>query len=146
MQVKIINASRFELPQYETPLSAGMDLRANIPEDVTISVAPEQTVVVPTGIYTEIPQGYEAQIRSRSGLAAKHSLFVLNSPGTIDGDYRGEWKVILRNEGHHTYEIFPGDRIAQVVFKAVERVGWDTVQELSETERGTGGLGSTGIK
>ncbi|MDA3822974.1 MAG: dUTP diphosphatase [Bacteroidales bacterium] len=144
MKVKIVSKSEFKLPRYETPLSAGMDLRANIEEGNVFIVEPGTTSIIPTGIYSEIPEGFEAQIRSRSGLAAEKDVHVLNSPGTIDGDYRGEWKVILRNDGSEDFLIFPGDRIAQVVFTPVVQAQWDVVHELSDTERGIGGLGSTG--
>jgi dUTP pyrophosphatase len=142
MIVKIINKSANELPKYETPLSAGMDVRADLAESVTL--APLARAMVPTGLYVEIPEGYEIQVRPRSGLAAKHGLTVLNSPGTIDADYRGEIRVILVNLSPEPFEVKPGERIAQLVVARHERAEWELTGELSETTRGTGGFGSTG--
>lgn len=142
MTVKVINKSAFDLPRYETPLSAGMDVRANL--DESIALAPLERAVVPTGLYVELPAGYEMQVRPRSGLAAKHGITVLNSPGTVDADYRGEVKVILVNLSNQPFEIKPGERIAQLVIARHERAEWMPVGELSETDRGAGGFGSTG--
>jgi dUTP pyrophosphatase len=144
MNVKIINKSNHPLPAYETNASAGMDLRANL--DAPISVLPLQRVMVPTGLFIELPVGHEAQVRPRSGLAWKHGLTVLNSPGTIDADYRGEIKVILINLSNEPFEIKDGERIAQMVVAQHERVEWQLSGELAETERGAGGFGSTGKK
>ena len=142
MKVKVVNHSRFSLPEYQTPLSAGMDLRANIKE--SISLEPLQRALVPTGLYVELPAGYEMQIRPRSGLAAKQGITVLNAPGTIDADYRGEIKVILVNLSPDTVIINDGERVAQAVVARCEQVEWESVDELSSTERGEGGFGSTG--
>ena len=142
MKVNIINRSGAALPEYATPLSAGMDLRAAIEQSITL--APLERAMVPTGLYVELPAGYEMQVRPRSGLAAKHGITVLNSPGTIDADYRGEIKVILVNLSNTPFEIVPGERIAQAVVAKHERVEWQQVEELSSSERGTGGFGSTG--
>lgn len=144
MKVKVVNHSRFSLPEYQTPLSAGMDLRANIKE--SISLEPLQRAMVPTGLYVELPAGYEMQIRPRSGLAAKQGITVLNAPGTIDADYRGEIKVILVNLSPETVIINDGERVAQAVVARCEQVEWESVDELSSTERGEGGFGSTGKK
>ena len=144
MQIKIVNQSPFELPQYATPLSAGMDLRANITE--SIMLAPLQRALVPTGIFIEIPEGYEAQIRPRSGLAAKHGISIVNSPGTIDADYRGEIKVILVNLSDKEFELQSGERIAQMVIAKHEKAEWVLVSTLTDSERGAGGFGSTGVK
>ena len=142
MKVNIINRSGMALPEYATPLSAGMDLRAAI--DTSITLAPLERAMVPTGLYVELPAGYEMQVRPRSGLAAKHGIAVLNSPGTIDADYRGEIKVILVNLSNTPFEIVPGERIAQAVVAKHERVEWQQVDSLEQTERGAGGFGSTG--
>ena len=144
MQVKIVNRSRYPLPEYATPLSAGLDLKANLSEPVTL--APLGRAVVPTGLFIALPAGYEAQVRPRSGLAAKHGISVLNSPGTIDADYRGEVCVILVNLSDKPFEIVPGERIAQLVVASFEQVQWDPVEALDETARGAGGFGSTGRK
>lgn len=144
MNVKIINRSAHELPSYSTPHSAGMDLRANLAEPLTLG--PLERALVPTGLYIEIPEGYEAQIRPRSGLAAKHGITVLNSPGTIDADYRGEIKVILVNLSNTQFTINDGERIAQMVVAKHEHVVWQTTKVLEESARGTGGFGHTGIK
>ena len=142
MKVKIVNHSRYALPEYQTPLSAGLDIRANIKDSITLS--PLERAMVPTGLFVELPEGYEMQIRPRSGLAAKHGITVLNSPGTIDADYRGEIKVILVNLSNTPFTIEPGERIAQMIVARYEQVEWQAVESLSETERGAGGFGSTG--
>ena len=142
MKVDIINRSGMPLPEYATPLSAGMDLRAAMTESVTLG--PLERALIPTGLYVALPEGYEMQIRPRSGLAAKHGVTVLNTPGTIDADYRGEIKVILVNLSNEPFVINPGERIAQAVVAAHARVEWSEVEELSATERGEGGFGSTG--
>ena len=140
--VKIINGSGFPLPDYQTPGSAGVDLCAWIDRDLVL--LPMQREIVPTGIFLEIPQGMEAQIRPRSGLAAKNGVTVLNTPGTIDSDYRGEIKVILINLSDRDFIIKNGDRIAQMVFAPYVQIEFDEVTELSNTQRGTGGFGHTG--
>jgi len=132
------------LPAYETVASAGMDLRANLSESLLLKSG--QRLLVPTGLFIALPEGYEAQIRPRSGLAFKHGITVLNSPGTIDADYRGEVKVLLINHGAEDFEIKDGERIAQMVIAAHARIEWNSVNELEETERGAGGFGSTGKK
>lgn len=142
MKVKIINKSKHHLPQYETIASAGMDLRANL--EVPIILKPLQRVLVATGLFIELPVGTEAQIRPRSGLAFKHGLTVLNSPGTIDADYRGEIKVILVNLSNDDFEIKDGERIAQMIIAKHERVEWSEAETLEETQRGAGGFGHTG--
>lgn len=142
MKVKIVNRSAWPAPAYATIQSAGMDLKANIEEPVTI--APLQRVMVPTGLSIALPEGTEAQIRPRSGLAAKHGVTVLNSPGTIDADYRGEIKVILVNLSDTPFVVNPGERIAQMVIARYEHVEWDQVETLDGTDRGEGGFGSTG--
>lgn len=142
MEVKIINQSHHSLPAHETIASAGMDLKAHL--DAPISLKPSDTVIVPTGLFMELPLGFEAQIRPRSGLAAKHGVTVLNSPGTIDADYRGEIKVILINHGKKEFIINDGERIAQMVITKHERVVWKESKQLEESERGTEGFGSTG--
>ena len=144
MKVKVINRSAYDLPQYETLLAAGLDIRANITEPLRIGSL--ERVLVPTGLYVELPEGYEMQIRPRSGMAARHGLSVLNSPGTIDPDYRGEIRVILANLSAEPYELQPGERIAQMVIARFERITWEAVEMLSETERGAGGFGHTGKK
>lgn len=144
MEIKILNKSRFEVPQYATLHSAGMDLRANIEESITIS--PLARALVPTGLYIELPEGHEAQIRPRSGLAAKHGIGIVNSPGTIDSDYRGEIKIILVNLSNEEFVLSPGERIAQMVVAKFERVEWIPVDQLEESSRGEGGFGSTGKK
>ena len=145
MKVKIINKSNNELPAYETACSAGMDLRAYLP-DGAILLKPLQRALVPTGLFMEIPNGYEGQVRPRSGLAIKNGISVLNSPGTIDADYRGEIKIILVNLSDNNFVINSGERIAQIVFAKCEQMEVVNVETLSETERGTGGFGHTGIK
>ena len=142
MTIKIINRSHHPLPHYETGASAGMDLRANL--DEPIELAPLQRAIVPTGLFMELPVGVEAQVRPRSGLAAKKGITVLNAPGTIDADYRGEVGVILVNLSDTNFMVNDGERIAQMVIAKHERADWATVEELSSTDRGTGGFGSTG--
>lgn len=142
MKVKVINYSSHALPEYQTPLSAGLDIRANVSEDVTLQ--PMKRAIIPTGLYVEIPEGYEMQIRPRSGLAAKHGITVLNTPGTIDADYRGEIKVILANLSNEPFIIKNGERIAQMVVARYEQIEWQPTMQLNESERGTGGFGSTG--
>lgn len=144
MTVEIINTSHHELPAYATELSAGMDIRANLNEP--ISLAPLARCLVPTGLYIALPPGYEAQIRPRSGLALKRGISVLNSPGTIDADYRGEICVILVNLSAETFVIEDGERIAQMVIARHEQAQWQVVTELSTTERGAGGFGHTGTR
>ncbi len=144
MKVKIINQSNHPLPQYATEASAGLDLRANISEDIELK--PLERVLVKTGLYIELPVGYEAQVRPRSGLAYKHGITVLNSPGTIDADYRGEIGVILVNLSNQPFTITNGERIAQLVIAKHEQAEWVEVEELSDTGRGAGGFGSTGKK
>lgn len=144
MEVKIVNKSSFPSPAYATPLSAGMDLRANIAEPITLE--PLQRVLVPTGLYIALPEGFECQVRPRSGLAVKHGITVLNSPGTVDADYRGELRTLLVNLSDRAFVIEPGERIAQMVIARHEHVEWDEVEVLDETERGAGGFGSTGLK
>lgn len=141
VEVKVINKSAHRLPEYKTLMSAGMDLKANITEMWKLN--PGERVMVPTGLYIELPEGYEAQIRPRSGLSLKDG--IVSILGTIDADYRGEVGVILANLSDQPYSINPGDRIAQMVVSEVSRVKWNEVSELNETERGTGGFGSTGI-
>jgi len=142
MKIRIINKSGHVLPSYETIYSAGMDLRANVMESSTLK--PLQRAIVKTGLFIQLPIGYEAQVRPRSGLAAKMGITVLNSPGTIDADYRGEIGVILVNLSDENFTIKHGDRIAQLVIAKHERAVWDEVDELDETNRGVGGFGSTG--
>ncbi|MBQ9723213.1 MAG: dUTP diphosphatase [Bacteroidales bacterium] len=142
MKVKIVNRSAYPTPSYATEKSAGLDLKANIDEPVTL--LPLERVLVPTGLYMALPEGTEAQVRPRSGLAAKYGITVLNSPGTIDADYRGEVKVILVNLSNDPFVINPGERIAQMVVARYEQVEWEETDVLDETERGAGGFGSTG--
>jgi len=144
MQIKVINTSQHPLPTYETTASAGVDLRANLTE--TITLKPLERTLVKTGVFLEIPVGYEAQVRPRSGLALKKGVTVLNSPGTIDADYRGEVGVILINLSNEDFVIENGERIAQLVFAKVEQAQWLEVETLSDTSRGEGGFGSTGVK
>lgn len=144
IKVKIVNKSAYPVPAYATELSAGMDLKANITEPVTI--ASLERAMIPTGIYIELPEGYEAQIRPRSGLAAKFGVTVANAPGTVDADYRGEVKVILVNLSKDPFVINPGERVAQMVIAKYEKIEWEEVEELGDTERGDGGFGSTGRK
>ena len=142
MKIKIINRSKHALPHYETEASAGMDLRANISEPISLNSL--ERVVVKTGLFLELPIGYEAQVRPRSGLAAKKGITVLNAPGTIDADYRGEIGVILVNLSQEEFVVEDGERIAQMVIAKHERATWVEVEELSDTSRGQGGFGSTG--
>jgi len=144
MQIKIINKSGHALPNYETLASAGMDLRATVAAPVTLQ--PLDRAIIPTGLFIELPVGYEAQVRPRSGLAAKKGITVLNSPGTVDADYRGEIGVILVNLSHEAFVVENGERIAQLVIAKHERAEWIAVEELTETSRGEGGFGSTGVK
>jgi len=144
MKIKIINKSNHELPSYETNASAGMDLRANLKSSVTIK--PLERTIIKTGLFIELPIGVEAQVRPRSGLAAKKGVTVLNAPGTIDADYRGEIGVILVNLSNEDFTIENGERIAQLVIAKHERADWNEVTILSETARGEGGFGSTGVK
>ena len=142
IKVKVINQSPNSLPEYATEGSAGMDLRANL--EAPLVLRPLERQLVPTGLFIELPQGYEAQVRPRSGLAIKHGITCLNSPGTIDSDYRGELKVILINLSQEEQTLHPGDRIAQMVVSAVIQIGWETVEAISETARNAGGFGHTG--
>ena len=144
MVIKVINKSDNPLPAYETSHSAGMDLRAFIPENELL-LKPLARILIPTGLYIELPEGFEAQIRPRSGLALKHGITVLNSPGTIDADYRGEIKILLINLSDTPFAIKSGDRIAQMVIARHEQPGWEEVEILNETIRGTGGYGHTGV-
>ena len=144
MNVRIVNKSKHSIPEYATESSAGMDLRANLEESVILK--PLERAMIPTSIFIELPTGYEAQVRPRSGLAAKNGITVLNTPGTIDADYRGEVKVILVNLSNQDFEIKDGERIAQMVVAKHERVDWQEVETLSETQRGEGGFGHTGRK
>jgi len=142
MEIKIINTSKHPLPQYETAHAAGMDLRAALTGEIILK--PLQRSLVPTGLFIELPVGYEAQIRPRSGLAYKHGISIVNAPGTIDADYRGEIKVLLVNLSDTDFKIVDGDRIAQMVVAKHETVSWTAVEELGETARGKGGYGHTG--
>ena len=142
MKIKVVNKSHHALPQYATPQSAGMDLRANLDEPVVLH--PLERRLIKTGLFIALPPGYEAQVRPRSGLALKHGITVINTPGTIDADYRGEIKVILVNLSHTPFTIVPGERIAQLVVARHERVEWEEAESLDETARGEGGFGSTG--
>jgi dUTP pyrophosphatase len=144
MQVKIINQSEHPLPHYETDASAGMDLRAQLSDSVVLK--PLERAIIKTGLFIELPVDFEAQVRPRSGLAAKHGITVLNSPGTIDADYRGEIGVILVNLSNQDFTIQNGERIAQLVIAKHERATWQLVDSLTETSRGEGGFGSTGLK
>lgn len=143
MKVCVVNKSNHRLPEYSTPMSAGIDLKANISEPITLG--PLQRTLIPTDLYMAIPEGYELQIRSRSGLALKNGIFCLNSPGTVDADYRGNVGVILANFSDIPFIINPGDRVAQAVLNKFEKIEWDEVTTLNETERGTGGFGHSGI-
>jgi dUTP pyrophosphatase len=144
MQVKIINRSKHALPAYETSASAGMDVRANL--DEAIELKPLERALVKTGLFMELPVGFECQVRPRSGLALKKGITVLNSPGTVDADYRGEVGVILINLSNESFVVEDGERIAQLVFAEVAQAEWTQVEELTETDRGAGGFGSTGVK
>lgn len=142
MKVQIVNKSKHELPKYATNLSAGMDLRANINEPITLHVG--ERCLIPTGIHIGLPEGYEAQIRPRSGMALKYGITVLNTPGTIDADYTGDVGVILINHGQEPFTIYDGDRVAQMIIAKFEKAEWIEVDSLQETERGEGGFGHTG--
>ena len=144
MKVSIVNRSRFPLPQYATVHSAGLDLRADLEHSLVLK--PLERSLVPTGLFIELPEGFEAQVRPRSGLAAKHGISIVNTPGTIDPDYRGEIKVILVNLSDVPFTLEPGERIAQMVIARFEHISWNEVETLSETERGAGGFGHTGVK
>lgn len=144
MKIQIVNRSHHPLPQYATALSAGLDLRANL--DAPITLEPLQRVLVPTGLFMALPEGYEAQVRPRSGLALKRGITVLNTPGTIDADYRGEIGVILINLSQEPFVVQDGERIAQMVIARHEQAQWDEVEVLDETERGAGGFGHSGVK
>jgi len=144
MIIKVINQSQYPLPEYATPYSAGLDLRANISE--TITIKPLERILVPTGLFLELPQGYEAQIRPRSGLAIKHGISLVNTPGTIDADYRGEIKIIMINLSNTDFELVPGERIAQMVISKFEQIKWQPTDTLTDSDRGAGGFGSTGVK
>lgn len=143
MTIRIINRSKNSLPAYETLHAAGMDLRADL--DAPVQLKPMERKLIPTGLYVELPEGFEAQIRPRSGLAFKHGIGIVNSPGTIDADYRGELKVLLINFSDTVFEVNTGDRIAQMVVARHEKVNWDEVEVLNETSRGAGGYGHTGV-
>ncbi|MAO32626.1 MAG: dUTP diphosphatase [Crocinitomicaceae bacterium] len=142
--VKVVNKSSNDLPKYETNTAAGLDVRANIEESICIK--PSEHILIPTGLFIQIPDGYECQVRPRSGLAFKKGITVLNTPGTIDADYRGEVGIILINHSKNEFVVNNGDRIAQLVFNKFEQIEWSNVEELNETNRGTGGFGSTGVK
>ncbi|MBQ6074026.1 MAG: dUTP diphosphatase [Bacteroidales bacterium] len=144
MKVKIVNHSPFDLPSYATEFSAGMDLRANL--SAPIVLGPLERAMVPTGLHIELPAGFEAQIRPRSGLAARNGISIVNSPGTVDADYRGEIKVILVNLSNEPFTVAPGERIAQMVVARHEKVEWEAAETLDESARGSGGFGSTGKK
>ncbi len=144
MKIKIVNKSKHDLPSYSTDFSAGMDIRANI--DSPVVLKPLERKLIPTGLYIELPESYEAQIRPRSGLAYKHGISVLNSPGTIDADYRGEIGVILVNLSDKEFVIENGERICQMVIAKHEQASWEQVEILAETDRGAGGFGHTGVK
>lgn len=144
MNVKVINRSKHDLPKYETSLSAGVDVRANL--DAPVVLQPMERALIKTGLFIELPEGFECQVRPRSGLAFKHGITVLNSPGTIDADYRGEIGVLLINLSNTPFTIEDGERVAQLVFAEYKQVKWETTSELNETERGAGGFGSTGKK
>ena len=144
MTVNIVNRSRFSLPEYATVHSAGLDLRADLEQSMELK--PLQRIMVPTGLFIELPEGFEAQVRPRSGLAAKHGISIVNTPGTIDPDYRGEIKVILVNLSDVPFTLEPGERIAQMIIARFEHISWNQVESLSETARGEGGFGHTGVK
>lgn len=144
MKVNIVNNSKHQLPAYETQASAGMDMRANLAQPVTLG--PLERKLIPTGLFIELPVGFEAQIRPRSGLAIKHGISLLNTPGTIDADYRGEIQIIMVNLSDAAYTINDGDRIAQMIISKVEHIEWSPVEQLGVTKRGAGGFGHTGKK
>jgi dUTP pyrophosphatase len=143
MKIRIVNNSKHSLPEYKTVSSAGMDLCANL--DDLVCIKPLERRLIPTGLFVELPEGFEAQIRPRSGLCIKHGITILNSPGTIDADYRGEVQIIVINLSDKEYIIHDGDRLCQMVIAKHERIEWDMVHELNETDRGSGGFGHTGI-
>jgi dUTP pyrophosphatase len=143
MKIRVINKSSHALPAYETEFSAGMDLRANLSQSIQID--PLQRILIPTGLFIELEKGYEAQIRPRSGLALKHGITVLNSPGTIDADYRGEIKILLINLSDTAFEVKDGDRVAQMIISQHEQISWEITEVLNETTRGAGGYGHTGV-
>jgi dUTP pyrophosphatase len=143
MQIPVINRSRHPLPEYQTAHAAGLDVRANLAEPITLK--PLQRALIPTGLFLEIPMGYEMQVRPRSGLAYKHGISIVNSPGTIDADYRGELKVLLVNLSDTDFVVQDGERIAQLVVARHEKISWQPTETLSETARGAGGYGSTGV-
>ncbi|MET4105531.1 dUTP diphosphatase [Hymenobacter sp. UYP22] len=144
MQIPVINQSKHPLPEYQTAHAAGLDVRANLPEPITLK--PLQRALIPTGLFLEIPVGYEMQVRPRSGLAYKHGIGIVNSPGTIDADYRGELKVLLVNLSDQEFVVQDGERVAQLVVARHETITWQPTETLSETQRGTGGYGSTGVR
>ena len=144
MQIPVINRSQHPLPAYQTAHAAGLDVRANLTEPVTLK--PLQRALIPTGLFMEIPVGYEVQVRPRSGLAYKHGISIVNSPGTIDADYRGELKVLLVNLSDTEFVVQDGERVAQLVVARHETIAWELAETLSETERGAGGYGSTGVQ
>ena len=144
IKIEIVNKSKFDLPKYETAFSSGLDLRSNSDQDIEIK--PLERSLIPTGLFIAIPEGYEAQVRPRSGLAFKHGITVLNTPGTIDADYRGELKVILVNLSNNKFVVEPGERICQLVFAKVEQIKWEQTESLNSTNRGAGGFGHTGAK
>ena len=144
MKIDIVNRSRFPLPEYATIHSAGLDLRADLEQSLILK--PLERTLVPTGLFIELPEGYEAQVRPRSGLAAKNGISIVNTPGTIDPDYRGEIKVILVNLSDVPFTLEPGERIAQMIIARFEHISWIEVETLSETTRGAGGFGHTGVK
>ena len=143
LSVSVVNSSAHPLPAYQTEQAAGLDLRAHLP-DGAVTLGPLERALIPTGLSLALPEGYEAQVRPRSGLALKHGIGIVNSPGTIDADYRGEVKVLLVNLSQEPFEVQDGERIAQLVVARYERISWQPVEALSETARGTGGYGSTG--
>lgn len=145
LKVKIINRSHHELPAYGTPGAAGMDVRAYLP-DGPVTLKPMQRALIPTGLYMQLPRGYECQIRPRSGLALKHGISIVNAPGTVDADYRGEVGIILINLGTDDFVVNDGERVCQMVIKQYTHVKWEPVERLDETERGDGGFGHTGVK
>jgi dUTP pyrophosphatase len=144
MEIRVVNKSKFELPEYATEAAAGLDLRANTEQFIVLK--PLERILVPTGLFLEIPEGFEGQIRPRSGLAFRHGITVLNSPGTIDADYRGEVKVLLVNLSNSEFQVEPGERIAQIVFASHAQIQWKEVSLLEESGRGVGGFGSTGTR
>jgi len=146
MKIKIVNKSNNEIPSYATEHSAGMDLRAYLPDQEYLILSPGHRYMIHTGLYIELPEGYEAQVRPRSGLAIKNGITVINTPGTVDADYRGEVCVLIINHGTETFIVYNGDRIAQMIINKYEKAEWEIVEDLSETERGSGGFNSTGTK